>query len=225
MSGEFDSEYLPYGAQGINGDPAFDDDDDVEAQSFNTFYSSRLSPGLVGGHASTISSFPTSHAASELGEVAGGEGGGADLGAAIGRITFADEEDNDDVALRPLAGADIAEEEASIRSPLRRRVLRIVENIYVRIFSLVLVILDIILLFVRIGKSGWKFRDDDDEPAAYKQVEAAAGKIRPAVRIPNLLTAGHPPSNPPPDSLTSFFLFLSLFFFLSLSLLPPAMCR
>ena len=47
---------------------------------------------------------------------------------------------------------------------VRWHVHRVVDNIYMRIFGLLLVIIDVILVFVRLGETGWKLNSDADPP-------------------------------------------------------------
>eukprot|EP00051_Salpingoeca_urceolata_P010248 m.124907 g.124907 ORF g.124907 m.124907 type:complete len:207 (+) comp16637_c0_seq5:136-756(+) len=50
---------------------------------------------------------------------------------------------------------------------LRWRVRRVVENLYVRLFSLVLVLVDVILFFVRLSEVDWDFDSDKDPSVGY----------------------------------------------------------
>jgi hypothetical protein len=51
---------------------------------------------------------------------------------------------------------------------VRWQVHRVVDNIFVRLFGLLLVIVDVILVFVRLSETGWKLNADDEPPVRYR---------------------------------------------------------
>ena len=64
-------------------------------------------------------------------------------------------------------------------SRLRFQVRRVTERLEVRLFSLLLVLVDIVLLIVRVGQQGWNL--DGDDPPVSAQVHAMLGARRPSI--------------------------------------------